>query len=84
MPGGCIYNLRVRARVNLIRSGDASLSSQSEKLLLEAADPLTLTVITVLPNTFIEQNSNSPNDSDVKTPDVDLGWNKTGTAYDDA
>ena len=77
----CIHNIAKKIIVRGIKK-ENDISSNTEELLLEACDTLTLFVVSSQPDIFIDMNENALTDADVYTRDVDLGWKKFGTEYD--
>jgi hypothetical protein len=76
----CIHNVANKIIVKNIKK-ENDVSSESESLLLEACDTLTLVTVATQPQAFIEQSENSPTDADVFTNEVDLGWKKYGSGF---
>ena len=77
----CIHNIAKKIIVRGIKK-ENDISSNTEKLLLEACDTLTLTVVSSQPKSIINMNENPGTDADVYSRNVDLGWKKFGTEYD--
>lgn len=65
---------------------EADLSDETKRILRQTVGEDSFVVITSLlsPDVFIEAKATAPMDEDVKTEIVDLGWKRTGEAYEDA
>ena len=77
----CIHYIAKKIIARGIKK-ENDISSNTEELLLEACDTLTIYVVSSQPSVFIDMNENALTDADVYTQDVDLGWKKFGAEYD--
>lgn len=71
-----------RLKRTIILSTMKGLSPESRSILKQM-DPLTLLALKILPSDIIEVNKDFKTNDDIKTEDVDLGWEKSGMGFNE-
>jgi hypothetical protein len=79
----CFCNCCVDCVVNNALLDDADIKAETKATLERIHDSTAIITVLTGPKLFYERVQNPLTDADIKTENIDLGWEKTGSGFDD-